>query len=187
MSDKATANRRVSLTRRQSLLLGGSLLAGGTTVAAASFSREASALSVDSFSVQNAAFERETITPKLIVDSAYSFQLNDAPDEARIQLLVGGEIIDQKMLMSPSNQVDDTIRLSGIVTDTSAWASADFTVEPGQEVSKQLDVAILLEVVRDNSVVVSDKKTETVTVTVAHPDKLTLSASIGGSGEIQAA
>lgn len=187
MPDKATANTDVSLSRRQSLLLGGSLLAGGTTLAATTFADRATALSVDSFNVQDATFEKETITPELIVDLAYSYQVNDAPDEVRLQLLVGGKTVDQTILTSPGSTLDDTTRLSGLVTDTSAWASEDFTVNPGESVSRDLNVSILLEVLRDNSVIVSDEKTDTVTVTVTHPDELSLKASVGGSGEIQAA
>jgi len=187
MSKKATAMPDVSISRRQSLLLGGSILAGGGSLFALTHIPTASALSVDSFDVTNNSFESETISPKVVVDLAYSFQTSEVPEEVRLKLQVGNETVEQTYLNPDQSQVNDTIRLTGLVTDSSAWASSDFTVEPGETVTRQLNVAILLDVVVNGEVVTSDTKTDTTTIELSHPDQITVTSSIGGSGEIQAA
>ena len=187
MSKKATAIPDVTISRRQSLLLGGSILLGSGSLYALTHIPTASALSVDSFDVTNNSFESETISPKVVVDLAYSFQTSEVPEEVRLKLQVGNETVEQTYLNPDQNQVDDTIRLSGLVTDSSAWASSDFTVEPGETVTRELNVTILLDVVVNGEVVTSDTKTDTATIELSHPDQITVTSSIGGTGEIQTA
>lgn len=187
MSKKLTAMPDVSISRRQSLLLGGSILAGSGSLFALTHIPTASALSVDSFDVTNNSFESETISPKVVVDLAYSFQTSEVPEEVRLKLQVDNETVEQTYLNPDQSQVNDTIRLTGLVTDSSAWASSDFTVEPGETVTRQLNVTILLDVVVNGEVVTSDTKTDTTTIELSHPDQITVTSSIGGSGEIQAA
>jgi len=187
MSKKATAIPDVSFSRRQSLLLGGSILFGSGSLYELTHIPTASALSVDFFDVTNNSFESETINPKVVVDLAYSFQTSEVPEEVRLKLQVGNETVEQTYLNPDQNQVDETIRISGLVTDSSAWASSDFTVEPGETITRELNITILLDVVVNGEVVTSDTKTDTATVELSHPDQITVTSSIGGSGEIQSA
>jgi hypothetical protein len=175
------------VSRRQAILGIGSLAAGSTTLAiVATDESYAADVSMQSLSVADASFTAETITPKLVVDIGFSYDVGTAPiDSIEFTLSVDGTEVDRANLSTSSSVYEGTEQLSGLLTDSDAWAAADFEPAVGETVEQTVTATVSFDVLDSGgSAIVSDTATDDAVVSVAHPQETTYTATVGGSGEI---
>lgn len=167
------------ITRRKAILGSATLVGGGVAVAALPNDARAS-VAVDSLTVEDATFEAESVVPVVQADIGYEFA---HPQVARlwIGLEVKGDVIASEQLMTGTTELRNSTTLSGRVTDSAAFSDADFTVARGESVTVDVPVTVSFEVRdSDGNALVSDSKSNTVSVEVVHPDDAEF-AIVGGS------
>jgi hypothetical protein len=113
----------------------------------------------------------------------------EVPDATRriVKLQVGTttgdfETITYQQTRDPAGTASGSVQLSGSVLDHSALSASDFQPPVANTTSQELVVRAVLEVHRSTGDVVTHTVTDTATVTL-HDDG-TLSATVGGTGNI---
>lgn len=186
--DSQRFDRVAQLSRRQAIAGGVTLFsAGGTLFVLGGDAR--AAVSVGELSIPDASLTGEQVTPVVDVEVAYEYDVGEEPIEAlQFALTVDGDEIATSELVTDRTAFEGTTTLAGPVTDSSAWASSDFSPEVASSVSREVAVGLSLDVTgTEGNVIVSDSAEETVTVNIAHPQETQWTASVGGQGVIRTA
>jgi len=186
MADEHRYSEWSPVSRRQAILGIGTVAAGSTALATVTTDRAAAQVSVESLSIPDASFTAESITPELAVTIGFSYDVGDeAVGSLRFGLAVDGTEIDSEELNTTKATFEGETSLAGLLTDSDAWASGEFTVGIGESVSQEISATVTFEV-RDGTggVLIDDSANETVVVSVSHPQETTWNASVGGVGEI---
>lgn len=178
-------DRAVStLSRRQALAGGATLLtAGGTLVWVGQ--PASAAVSVEEWTVADATFEAEAVTPVVDATVQWSYDVGErAVAELFVGLSVDGETIASETLDTKRTVLDGDSALSGDVTDSSAWDQSDFEVGVGEAVTRTLTIGVTFEVRDESGVIVADSDEDSAEVEVSHPQETKLLAEVGGSATI---
>lgn len=175
-------NRRAALASGAALLTaGGSLVLVGEPVSAA--------VDVDQLTVSDASFTAEEVSPVLDVEAGYEYDAgNSAVSALRFELAVDGTLIASDELVTDRTTLEGTTTLSGPITDSDAWAAADFSPAVANRVTREITVELSFGVLgSDDTELVSDSATDTAVIEVAHPQESKYVASVGGVGTIRTA
>lgn len=174
------------VSRRQALIGIGTLASGATTTAYLASDRAQADVAIGDLSVGDAAFEAEAIDPKLVVDVAYRYDASGADvDSADFRLLVDGAELDTSNLSTSQESLEETTRLSGRLTALDAYAASDFQPDVGATASESFQATVAFAVLDSaGSEIVTAEVSDTVTVSVSHPQDNTYEASVGGDGRV---
>lgn len=174
--------------RTLGILIGGTIVVAlviATATVPASGQTNADVGSLDVSGVNKTA-DGNVSAVTLETDIGYSF---DVPDATRriVSVSVGPsednmEQIGFRQDSNPGGQDSGTVSLSGDVTDTSLYSARDFNPELAGSKTTVMVVRATVEVRRANGEPVTATATDTVTVNLE--DGATLSADVGGSGEV---
>lgn len=177
-----------TLSRRQAIAGGSALLAAGGTLVWVGDPVRA-AVSVDELTIPDASFERDDLDPVVAVTAGYEYDVGTTAVSAlRFELVVDETVVASEQLRTDEPTLSGETELSGRIADSDAWALADFAPAIGETLERDLTVTLRFAVLgSDDSAIVSDSASETVTVTVAHPQDSAYTASVGGEGEIRTA
>ena len=171
-------------SRRRALAAVGTVVGGGTTLALVGSDGARAGVSVESFEVADATFEASEVTPVLDATIGYAYRA-DHVAELWIGLLVGEEVVAEETLRTASEELENSTDLSGRVTDSPAYAAADFAVGRGEETSVTVEAGVRFEVRdADGDVLAGDEATDEATVEVVSPESGSY-ATIGGLGEVR--
>ena len=170
-------------SRRRALAAMGTVVGGGTTLALVGSDGARAEVSVKSFDVDDATFEAREVTPVIDATIGYAYRA-DHVAELWIGLLVGETIVAEETLRTASEELENSTDLSGRVTDSPAYAAADFAVGRGEETSVTVEAGVRFEVRdADGDVLADDEATDEATVEVVSSDDET-HATIGGTATI---
>jgi len=174
-----------TLNRRRVLAGAGTLAAGGLGVVALGGDARAQ-VDVEGLQIPDASFTSEQVTPAVAVDIGYNYDVGTAPVQALgFTLAVGGTVIAEDRLETTRSTLSETTTLQGRVTDSDAWGSDDFAPAVGEEINRDLSVSVTFDVLEsDDTVIVGDTASTTATVTIAHPQETSYTATVGATGEI---
>jgi hypothetical protein len=187
--DPERYDRAVStLSRRQALVGGATLLTAGGTLVWVSDDAHAQ-VSVDELTIPDADFTSDSLDPVIDVTAAYDYDAGtQAVSRLDFALTVGGDVVAREELITDRTAISGETQLSGRVTDSDTWAVSDFSPDVAASVDRELTVGLTFAVVgTDDTVIVEDTASETVTVSVSHPQETKWTATVGGSGEVRTA
>jgi len=188
MTDTRSRYDRVvsTLSRRQAIAGGATLLTAGGTLVWVGGGASAQ-VSVESLDIADASFEAESIDPVVDIEASYRYDIGTQPiKRVELALSVGDTEVVTESLLTSRTTADGTESLQGRVADSDAWALADFAVAVGESVEHTLSVTLTMTVVdRSGETIISDKATDEVVVSVAHPQANKWTAGIGGSGVVR--
>jgi hypothetical protein len=172
------------VSRRQALIGIGTLASGATTTAYLATDRARADVAIGDLSVSDETFEAESIDPKLVVDVQYRYDASGASvDSVRFRLLVGGGVLDETQLSTSQESLEESTRLEGRLASLDAYASGDFAPEVGGSVTESFEATVAFDVLdADETPIASAEVTDTVTVSVSHPQENEYEASVGGDG-----
>jgi hypothetical protein len=173
------------ISRRR--VLGGLGTAVATGGAAYHLSQPArAAVSIDSWTVPDASFEADAITPVVNATIAFEYDVGASDVTAvALELLVDGHTVAADELVTDATSASSQTSLSGSVLDSEAWTAADFDPAIGETVSPEVTVAVRLAILApDDSEIVTDSAESTSAVVVAHPQQTEYVASVGGEATI---
>lgn len=176
---------------RRHVLAGATALVttGGALVVVGEPAKASASVSVDSLTVSDATFERESVRPILDVTAAFEFDVGDEPVNAlEFGLLVDGTEIASDELVTDAVAADGDTTLSGSVLESEQWSESNFTVGYGENVTNDLQITLEFRVVAsDGAILAEDSAGDTASVNLSHPRESALIASVGGSGSIRSA
>ena len=188
MYDRTQFDEWSPVSRRQALLGIGAVAASGSGLAVVGTQQASGAanVSVDSFSVSDAEFEAESAAPVVELSVAYNYDVgNSGVSGLLFELVVGDSVVASDELTTDRTALSNTTDLSGRVTDSDGWDSADFAPAVGESVSRDVSVAVRFAVLDSTGdAIVEDSATDSATVTVTHPRDSRLVAEVGGDGVI---
>lgn len=168
-----------SLTKRKFLTSTGAVLVGGTGLAIGMVERSSAAVSLDTWDVQDATFQAESVTPQVSATVAYEYDAAGV-SEVWLALTVDGDVVDETGAMVATDAGTGEKSLSGGVLDSPAFEQADFEVSPGGTNSVSVPIGAQFEVrASDGAVVASDTAEQTATVELVHPEDGV--ATVGGN------
>jgi len=176
------------LTRRKAIAGGATILAtGGTIVALGGDARAEVAL--DALEIPDATLTGESVSPVADVDIAFSYDVGEvAVGALRFALTIGGDTVASAELVTDKTTYEGTTDLAGPVTDSTAWASDEFSPDVASSVRRTLSVGLTLTVVDPNGgELASATANEDVAVVVEHPRDSKVTARVGGQGVIRTA
>jgi hypothetical protein len=166
----------------------GALATGGTMLALTPDGASA-AVTVDGLEIPDTSFTAESVDPVVDVDIGYSYDAASSVVSALgFTLAVDGTVIAEDTLVTDATTLEETLSLSGAVTDSEAWSAADFQPEVASSVENDLTVSVTFDVLDDREEsIVGDSASTTATVVVAHPQEATYQATVSGTGTIRTA
>lgn len=134
----------------------------------------------------NTTAEGNVSDVRLTVDAGFEYDVPDA-DRVIVELAVGPsaselETVAFRQPTAVQGQHSGSASFDASVLDASAYTASDFQPPVAGNVTKELVVALTLEVRRTNGDPVTATVTEPVTLTIH--DDATLSASVGGVGNV---
>ena len=179
--DWSVSNLNSGLSRRRVLLGTASVAVGATALQLVAGQNARANVSVEQVSIDDATFEAEAVDPVVDVTVAYAYAA-DSVSELHIELLVDGDAVASESLRTGSEELENDTDLSGRVVDADAWSAADFEVESGESITREIDVTVEFSVVDVDRVVASDSATDTAEIVVEHPNDD--HATVGMVGQI---
>jgi len=187
MTDDSKRYKKVvsHISRRRVLAAAGTVGAGSLTLM--TMPKTTAAVSVDELEIPDREFSAESVTPEIALTLAYDYDVGTTPvSDLGFTLAVDGTIVAEDILSTERSVFSGTTDLSGLVTDSEAWAASDFAPEVTESVSRELSIAVTFDVLdRDQEAIATATASETATVSVSHPTERVLVASVGGDGEIR--
>lgn len=178
-----------SLDRRSVLAAAGSAAAGGGVLLSVGAEPAAADVTMGEPDITGGSFTAETLDPIADVRVKYDYDVGSADVAAlRTELLAGGDVIATERLTTDTTALENDTTLSGRVTDAEAYAAADFAPAVGESVTVDVEVGVTFAVLDSaDAVLASDSVSDTVPVTVAHPQESAYEVTIGVEGEIRTA
>lgn len=175
------------MSRRRALAGAGALVTAGGSVALVGRPARAE-VDMETFTVSDAEFERESLDPVLDVTATYDYDVGDeAVNALEFRLLADGDEIAFEDLQTDRVTLANDTELSGRILESEAWSAADFEPSIGEEVSRQVEITLEFAVVTsEGTVLADDSATDTAEITVVNPQQEVIVAKIGGSGQIRA-
>ena len=174
------------VSRRQALAGIGTLATGATTVAVLGSDDARAQVTVDGLSVADGTFEANAITPKLIVDVAYRYDVTGADiDHVAFGLRVDDAELDSSALSTSSESLDETTQLGGRLTTLEQYTASAFDPAIGETVTVSFTATVTFAAVDSaGDDIVTASASDDATLTVAHPQDSEYQASVGGTGRI---
>ena len=179
--DWSVSNLNSGLSRRRVLLGTASVAVGATALQLVAGQNARANVSVEQMSIDDATFEAEAVDPVVDVTVAYAYAA-DSVSELHIELLVDGDAVASESLRTGSEELENNTDLSGRVVDADKWSAADFEVESGESITREIDVTVEFSVVDVDRVVAADSATDTPEIVVEHPNDD--HATVGMVGQI---
>ena len=179
--DWSVSNLNSGLSRRRALLGTASVAVGATALQLVAGQNARANVSVEQVSIDDATFEAEAVDPVVDVTVAYAYAA-DSVSELHIELLVDGDAVASESLRTGSEELENNTDLSGRVVDADKWSAADFEVESGESITREIDVTVEFSVVDVDRVVAADSATDTPEIVVEHPNDD--HATVGMVGQI---
>ena len=167
--DWSVSNLNSGLSRRRVLLGTASVAVGATALQLVAGQNARANVSVEQVSIDDATFEAEAVDPVVDVTVAYAYAA-DSVSELHIELLVDGDAVASESLRTGSEELENDTDLSGRVVDADAWSAADFEVEFGESITREIDVTVEFSVVDVDRVVAADSASDTAEIIVEHPN-----------------
>jgi hypothetical protein len=182
-SDPIRSRIASEYSRRRVLTAVGVVAGGGATLAVAPEDARAD-VAVEDFSVSDATFEAESVTPIVDAQIAYAYRA-DAVSELSIDLTVGETVVDSESLRTSRAELDETTQLSGEILAADAYSQSDFEPDAGGETTVTVEVGVRFRVLdADGNELAADSARDDATVEVVSPVGET-HATIGGSATIE--
>jgi len=166
-------NRRRVLLALGSTAVGGGLLARRGTDPAA-------AVDLETFTVEDATFEADAVSPELEASLAYEYEVPDA-DGLSVWLAVDGDRIDESSLMLANGSGSDTVSLSAPVTTADGFDAAVFDPDAGETATVAVPVTVGIEITQGGEVRADATDDGTAEIVVQHPEAEPATVTLGGS------
>jgi len=178
-------------TRRQIIASAGTLITGGiaTSIATQPTTGQTS-VSVNGLSVPDASTQASSLSDiGLAIDGDYQYSTNQEPSRIVIRLSAsrnnGYRQIDALEPTPNSPSDSGGYELSGSLLNLQSLQSGELVPSnPGETNSYTIDIRVAMEITHPNGQTAQATAEETVTIDVTKSE-VTISASIGGSGQIQ--
>lgn len=182
-----------TISRRRVLTLTGATLTGGAVVAFSGSGRAQATTEVYSLDIPDATHEGEDGTVSslgLTVEGSWQYTV-DAADEYVLSLMVASspdaddwQVIDQTQSAAMAASTAGTFVLSGEILDHDQLSADQFSADPSETTTRDVPVAVALDVLHGGEVVVSAIAETTATVEVSST-AVQVSAEVSGSGGVE--
>ena len=179
--------RDASLSRRRVVALLGSTAAAGVTYVTVGTKGVRAQVSADGLAVEDdtyAAPDGELYSPRLSVESAWSYEGAEDATQVMVALLVDGTLLESSITDTVGPSDDGTATLAAPVVESRAWEQGDWSPPADGKVSHEVTVELRLEVRDGAGETLADASAEdsaTITVTDAGPS---VTATVGGEGHV---
>lgn len=167
----------------------GGIATGSVAVATLSTQPSRAQVTFGTLTVQDRGFEKtsEIQDVRINVNGNYQFDSEQVPQRWELKLLVGqndefAEIAEERM--APTTKADSgTQELSGSIFDVSHFAIENFRLNGQSEITKDIQVKLVFNVILNDETIASAEVQDTTTLTIT-PGNVEATAKVKGTGEI---